>query len=114
MNLLLPYQRFIACSDGLIRGDSSKDHLPDGTPYWVRQIDGPPMPGTFVLVVARRGWMGPNKRLVKNFIVKKVESIEVSSIQCSSFRAASTYSYCLLFLCYTFYTGRWPCCNNWD
>lgn len=76
--LILPLQRVLARDDGVIVGDSVLE-FPEGTRYRVRRIYGRPKPGTFVIAVARRGWMDPPKRrLIKNFIVKQVESIEVS------------------------------------
>ena len=114
MNLVLSFQRFLALGDGVIRGCSSKDHLADGSHYWVRPLDGPPKIGTFVIAVARRDWMGSKKRLVKNFIVKRVESIEVSLYSKKCVHSHIIYSPTRYSFCKLFPTGRWPCQSSWD
>lgn len=48
-----------------------------GAFYWVRPIIGPLKPGTIVLAVAKREWLGSKKRLIKNFIMKKVIEVKV-------------------------------------
>ena len=82
MKLVLPLQIFLGHGDGVASGNSMHGVIDHGTFYWVRPIIGPIKPGTIVLAVAKREWMGSKKRLIKNFIVKKV--VEVKVRQCIS------------------------------
>jgi len=79
MNPLLSLQRVIGLSDGVAAEMSNFPKIKPGDHYWVCPIDEM-KEGIFVLVVAKRGWMGRNKRLIRNYIIKKVEKIEVSSV----------------------------------
>ena len=82
MKFVLPLQIFLGRDDGVASGNSMQGMIDHGTFYWVRPVIGPLKPGTIVLAVAKREWMGSRKRLIKNFIMKKV--IEVKVRQCIS------------------------------
>ena len=81
MKLFLACQKFLATADGAIKDDSMYPTMEDGDLYWVRPITkGAIKKGMNVLAVAKRSWMGSNKRLVKNYIVKRVEEVKVSCV----------------------------------
>ena len=77
MKFVLPLQIFLGRGDGVASGNSMHGMIDHGTFYWVRPIIGPLKPGTIVLAVAKREWMGSKKRLIKNFIMKKVIEVQV-------------------------------------
>ena len=77
MKFVLSLQILLGRDDGVASGNSMQGMIDHGTFYWVRPIIGPLKPGTIVLAVAKREWMGSKKRLIKNFIMKKVIEVKV-------------------------------------
>ena len=80
MNLLLAYQKLLGSGVGVTVGNSNYPNVKPGQYYHVRPIIGPIEEGTLVKSVAKRSWMGSKKKLIKNYIIKRVDEVKVSCI----------------------------------
>lgn len=82
MNLLLVYQKLLGSGVGVAVGNSNHPNVKHGQYYRVHPIVGPIEEGTLVKSVAKakHGWMGSKKKLIKNYIIKRVDEVKVSYI----------------------------------
>ena len=80
MKLSLAYQKLLGSGDGIAVGNSNYPVVKPGQYYYVRPIIGPIKEGTLVKSVAKRSWMGSKKKLIKNYIIKRVDKVKVNSI----------------------------------
>ena len=78
--MLLKAQRFLGSGDGVADDFSMWPKVKPGARYWVKPIKGRIKKRMIVLAVAKRGWMGRNKRLIRNYIIKRVEEVKVRCV----------------------------------
>ena len=78
--MLLKAQRFLGTADGVVEDLSMWPNVKPGVRYWVKPINGRIKKRMIVLAVAKRSWMGRNKRLIRNYIVKRVEEVKVRCV----------------------------------
>ncbi len=75
--MLLKAQRFLGTAAGVVEDFSMWSNVQPGAGYWVKPIKGRIKKRMIVLAVAKRSWMGRNKRLIRNYIVKRVKEVKV-------------------------------------
>jgi len=75
--MLLKAQRFLGTADGIVEDFSMWPNVKPGANYWVKPIKGRIKKRMIVLAIAKRSWMGRNKRLIRNYIVKRVKEVKV-------------------------------------